>query len=57
MINDMKKKDDEKYQKIIQAAIQIILEDGAATLSTTKVAKRVAISQSNIYIYFKNKMT
>lgn len=51
----MKKKDEEKYQNILKAAIEIILEDGAATLSTTKVAKRVKISQSNIYIYFKNK--
>ena len=51
----MKKKDNEKYVKIIKAAIEIILDEGAATLSTTKVAKKVAISQSNIYIYFKNK--
>lgn len=51
----MKKKDNAKYEKILQAAIQIIMEDGAATLSTTKVAKKVDISQSNIYIYFKNK--
>ncbi|MFC6176433.1 TetR/AcrR family transcriptional regulator [Companilactobacillus huachuanensis] len=51
----MKKKDNEKYEKILNAAIEIIKEDGAATLSTTKVAKRVQISQSNIYIYFKNK--
>ncbi|WP_125588426.1 TetR/AcrR family transcriptional regulator [Companilactobacillus jidongensis] len=55
MISNMKKKDNEKYEKILNAAIEIIKEDGAATLSTTKVAKRVQISQSNIYIYFKNK--
>lgn len=51
----MKKKDNAKYNKILEAAVQIIMDDGAATLSTTKVAKRVNISQSNIYIYFKNK--
>lgn len=55
MISNMKKKDNEKYAKILKAAIEIIKEEGAATLSTTKVAKRVHISQSNIYIYFKNK--
>ena len=51
----MKKKDETKYETIIQAAIKIIVTEGAASLSTTKVAKAVGISQSNIYIYFKNK--
>jgi AcrR family transcriptional regulator len=51
----MKKKDESKYETIIQAAIKIIVTEGAAGLSTTKVAKAVGISQSNIYIYFKNK--
>ncbi|MBU8909212.1 TetR/AcrR family transcriptional regulator, partial [Desertibacillus haloalkaliphilus] len=51
----MKKKDESKYETIIQAAIQIIVTEGAASLSTTKVAKAVGISQSNIYIYFNNK--
>lgn len=33
----------------------IIIDEGAAAISTTKVAKKVGISQSNIYLYFKDK--
>ncbi|KRM09902.1 TetR/AcrR family transcriptional regulator [Paucilactobacillus suebicus] len=51
----MRKKDDQKTEQIIEAASQVILSNGAAALSTTQVAKKVGISQSNIYIYFKNK--
>ncbi|WP_125571368.1 TetR/AcrR family transcriptional regulator [Lacticaseibacillus songhuajiangensis] len=51
----MKKKDPEKFQNIIAAAQELILQDGAGSVTTTKVAKKVGIAQSNIYIYFKNK--
>jgi AcrR family transcriptional regulator len=51
----MKTKDPEKYAKILAAAKDLILRDGAAAISTTKVAKAVGMAQSNIYIYFKNK--
>ncbi|WP_338215211.1 TetR/AcrR family transcriptional regulator [Lacticaseibacillus salsurivasis] len=51
----MKTKDSEKYAKILAAAKALILRDGAATISTTKVAKAVGMAQSNLYIYFKNK--
>lgn len=55
IIEDMKKKDAHKTEQIIEAARAIIIADGAAAVSTTKVAKQVGIAQSNIYIYFKNK--
>ncbi|GEN94553.1 TetR/AcrR family transcriptional regulator [Pediococcus ethanolidurans] len=51
----MKKKNEEKYTQIIQVTSNLIATQGAALVSTTKVAKLVGISQSNIYIYFKNK--
>ena len=51
----MKKKDPEKFHKIISAAKHLILQDGAGAVTTTKVAQTVGIAQSNIYIYFKNK--
>ncbi|MBU7448639.1 MULTISPECIES: TetR/AcrR family transcriptional regulator [Lactiplantibacillus] len=51
----MKKKDMNKQAKIQDAVAAIILAEGPAGVSTTKVAKRVGISQSNVYLYFKNK--
>ncbi|RRG17608.1 TetR/AcrR family transcriptional regulator [Weissella viridescens] len=51
----MKNKDQAKYDQIIEAASNIIVEDGYPAFSTTAVAKAVGIRQSNIYIYFKNK--
>ncbi|QBO36911.1 TetR/AcrR family transcriptional regulator [Periweissella cryptocerci] len=51
----MKIKDEEKYERILQAASEIIERDGVAAISTTKVAKLAGVPQSNIYIYFKNK--
>lgn len=53
----MKKKDLAKEKKILDATVQIIIDEGAAAISTTKVAKKVGISQSNIYLYFKDKRT
>lgn len=55
MINNMKKKDTHKTEQLLQAARDIIISDGVAAVSTTKVAKMVGIAQSNVYIYFKNK--
>ncbi|MDT2658843.1 TetR/AcrR family transcriptional regulator [Enterococcus hulanensis] len=51
----MKKKDNTKITKILDATVQIILHEGAAAVSTVKVAKIVGIAQSNVYLYFKNK--
>ncbi|MFC6179839.1 TetR/AcrR family transcriptional regulator [Lactiplantibacillus daowaiensis] len=51
----MKLKDDQKYDRLIQAAITLLAQGGLANFSTTKVAKQAGIPQSNVYIYFKNK--
>ncbi|BDZ30529.1 TetR/AcrR family transcriptional regulator [Lactiplantibacillus sp. WILCCON 0030] len=51
----MKIKDQQKYDRLIAAAIQLLATDGLAPFSTTKVAKQAGIPQSNVYIYFKNK--
>ncbi|WP_125711069.1 TetR/AcrR family transcriptional regulator [Lacticaseibacillus porcinae] len=51
----MRTKDETKATKILDATAAIILKDGAAGVSTVKVAKQVGISQSNVYLYFKNK--
>ncbi len=36
----MKKKDLTKKQKILDATVEIIIRDGSAAISTTKVAKK-----------------
>ncbi|MFC0276394.1 TetR/AcrR family transcriptional regulator [Enterococcus devriesei] len=51
----MKRKDDTKRTKMLDAAAEIILQEGAAAISTIKVAKAVGVAQSNVYLYFKNK--
>lgn len=51
----MRKRDETKIQKIQNAVAELILAEGAANVSTVKVAKRVGIAQSNVYLYFKNK--
>ncbi|QHB52780.1 TetR/AcrR family transcriptional regulator [Lentilactobacillus hilgardii] len=51
----MKKKDLTKEKKILDATAQLIVSEGAPSVSTIQVAKKVGISQSNIYLYFKDK--
>ncbi|QBO35355.1 TetR/AcrR family transcriptional regulator [Periweissella cryptocerci] len=51
----MKIKDDNKKQLILDTAAGLILAEGLFGLSISKIAKKVNISQSNIYIYFENK--
>lgn len=51
----MRTKDLTKEAQIQDATASIILQQGATAVSTVKVAKKVGISQSNIYLYFKNK--
>jgi AcrR family transcriptional regulator len=51
----MRTKDATKATRILDAAAAIILKQGAAAVSTVKVAKKVGIAQSNVYLYFKNK--
>lgn len=51
----MRKKDETKRIKILDATAAIILREGAAAVSTTKVAREVGIAQSNVYLYFQNK--
>lgn len=53
----MKIKDEQKYERLITAAIDILAAGGLANFSTTKVAKQAGIPQSNVYIYFKNKQS
>lgn len=51
----MKIKDPTKERKIMDVTIDIVHEKGLSGVKMSEVAKRVKISPSNLYIYFKNK--
>ncbi|GEP18763.1 TetR/AcrR family transcriptional regulator [Pediococcus argentinicus] len=51
----MKIKDPKKTKKIIQVTAQMIVKNNNIDISTSAIAKKVGIAQSNIYIYFKSK--
>lgn len=51
----MKLKDAKKERRIMDVTIDIVAEKGMAGVKMSEVAKRVKISPSNLYIYFKNK--
>ena len=51
----MKLKDEEKHDRLLNAAVTVLAKGGMANFSTTKVAKLAGIPQSNLYIYFQNK--
>ena len=47
--------DEEKRNKIVQAVFDIIMEEGLAGLSFSKIASRVRVSTATAYVYFENK--
>jgi AcrR family transcriptional regulator len=51
----MKSKDEKKYNRIKQSAIDLIVSDGIAGASMSKIAKKANISASTIYVYFENR--
>lgn len=51
----MKKKDEQKYQRILNETAKLILAGSVGAVSTTMIAHQVGISQSSIYVYFKNR--
>lgn len=54
-LHTMKLKDSTKERKIMNVTIDIVAENGIAGVKMSEVAKRVKVSSSNLYIYFKNK--
>lgn len=51
----MRIKDDSKRQAIIEKTIAIVFEKGFAGVKMADLAKRVGISVSTLYVYYKNK--
>ncbi len=51
----MRQKDDEKKQRIENAVIELILENGFDGLSMSKIAKKAGVCAATVYTYFDNK--
>ena len=51
----MRRKDDEKEQRIKDAVIELILKEGFDGTSISKIAKLAEVSPATVYIYFDNK--
>lgn len=44
-----------KYGQIIEAALQVIAENGYHSSQVSKIAKQADVADGTIYLYFKNK--
>ncbi|MGC4376170.1 TetR/AcrR family transcriptional regulator [Fictibacillus sp. Mic-4] len=44
-----------KYEKIIDAAVSVIAENGYHQSQVSKIAKKAQVADGTIYLYFKNK--
>ena len=44
-----------KYRQIIEAAVEIIAQNGFHALQVSKIAKKANVADGTIYLYFKNK--
>ena len=45
----------ERVGEILEAARELFLQHGVEGVSTRQIATRVVISQTALYVYFKNK--
>lgn len=45
----------ERYDEILSAAKELFIAEGFKTVTTRKLAKRVGLSQTGLYVYFNNK--
>ena len=51
----MKNRDEKKEKDILRATIELVISEGLQGLSMSKIAKKVNISVSTIYIYYESK--
>ncbi|SDI59334.1 TetR/AcrR family transcriptional regulator [Natribacillus halophilus] len=49
------KKNSQKYQLIIDAAVRVIARNGYHYAQVSKIAKEAGVADGTIYLYFKNK--
>jgi TetR/AcrR family transcriptional regulator, fatty acid metabolism regulator protein len=48
-------RDPEKYQRILEAAVDVIAERGFFSARVSDIANRAGVADGTIYLYFKNK--
>jgi TetR/AcrR family fatty acid metabolism transcriptional regulator len=48
-------KDENKHQKILQAAVRVFAEKGFYNSRVSEIAKEASVADGTIYLYFKNK--
>ena len=51
----MRRKDDEKEQRIRRSVITLMLKEGFNVTSIAKIAKMAGVSPATVYIYYENK--
>ena len=51
----MRNRDLEKQQRIKRATVELILREGIAGASVSKIAKRAGVSAATIYVYYNSK--
>lgn len=49
------KKEKPKYNQILDAAVEVIAENGFHRSQVSKIAKKAGVADGTIYLYFKNK--
>ncbi|WP_188453469.1 TetR/AcrR family transcriptional regulator [Virgibacillus oceani] len=49
------KKNKPKYKQIIEAAVEVIAENGYHASQVSKIAKKAGVADGTIYLYFANK--
>ncbi|MRG88387.1 TetR/AcrR family transcriptional regulator [Salinibacillus xinjiangensis] len=49
------KKNKPKYKQIIDAAVEVIAENGYHASQVSKIAKKAGVADGTIYLYFQNK--
>ncbi|SFB24320.1 transcriptional regulator, TetR family [Lentibacillus halodurans] len=49
------KKNKPKYNQIIEAAVQVIAENGYHASQVARIAQKAGVADGTIYLYFKNK--
>jgi TetR/AcrR family fatty acid metabolism transcriptional regulator len=52
---DVVHKERPKYKQIIEAAVEVIAENGFHASQVSKIAKKANVADGTIYLYFKNK--
>ncbi len=54
-LQPMRTKDIDKEKRMLNAAIEVVLEYGFLGLTMSRVAKKAQLATDTIYLYFKNK--